>query len=281
MPKNLSLFGKYLQDVGKAIRKGWKRTQLTKPMPPKAMGLMPSAASQMSLWGADDFKKYTRKQPKCGWTKRFIKPANFRKDFESEALNATIYNLRVSSNALYSIDDAGGFDNYILRSPPQELRSNTGEKMRNLMYYYMKNPDIYQWGLPWKVLMRKRAQQDPHYYRYVHEARKAYATKKMEMQHSKYSPYYLPTEAAMHPARQEFMEGSLETKLDLWWKSSPQLEAAFRRRLGEAKSFERAHPDHRELHGFKVGEGMGGGGPSGTAVRKRGKTHKYRAIRPY
>ncbi|CAL1153657.1 unnamed protein product [Cladocopium goreaui] len=39
------------------------------------------------------------------------------------------------------MDDAGGFDNYILRTPPQELRSATGEKMREVMYFYMKNPE--------------------------------------------------------------------------------------------------------------------------------------------
>lgn len=44
------------------------------------------------------------------------------------------------------------------------------------------------------------------------------------------------------------MEGSLQPELKLWWRESPALTAAFRRRLGEAKSFEQAHADHREPH---------------------------------
>merc|ERR550537_837821 len=110
-------------------------------------------------------------------------PHTHRRDFESEALNTTIYNLRVTPNALYSMDDAGGFDEYILRTPPQELRSNTGEKMRQLMYFYMKHPEIKSWGLPWKVLMRKRNQSDPYYARYCHEARKARSVSATETQH--------------------------------------------------------------------------------------------------
>ncbi|CAK8999668.1 Uncharacterized protein SCF082_LOCUS6180 [Durusdinium trenchii] len=49
------------------------------------------------------------------------------------------------------MDDAGGFDNYILRTPPQELRSATGEKMREVMYFYMKNPEAgCIWEKRWK-----------------------------------------------------------------------------------------------------------------------------------
>ena len=33
---------------------------------------------------------------------------------------------QVTSSALYNMDDAGGFDNYILRTPPQELLSSHG-----------------------------------------------------------------------------------------------------------------------------------------------------------
>jgi len=36
----------------------------------------------------------------------------------------------LTANATYAIDDAGGFDNYILRTPPEELRSTHGERLR-------------------------------------------------------------------------------------------------------------------------------------------------------
>ncbi|CAJ1431728.1 unnamed protein product [Effrenium voratum] len=86
-----------------------------------APGPFPSAASQMSLWGDDDYKAYTVKRWSGRWTRRKMNPLTFKKDFQSDALNSTIYNLRVSGPALYSMDDAGGFDNYILRTPPQMM----------------------------------------------------------------------------------------------------------------------------------------------------------------
>eukprot|EP00418_Pyrodinium_bahamense_P040628 CAMPEP_0179200704 /NCGR_PEP_ID=MMETSP0796-20121207/99885_1 /TAXON_ID=73915 /ORGANISM="Pyrodinium bahamense, Strain pbaha01" /LENGTH=161 /DNA_ID=CAMNT_0020905259 /DNA_START=112 /DNA_END=594 /DNA_ORIENTATION=- len=134
--------------------------------------------------------------------------AGRRKDFQSEALNATIFNLRVTGSALYAMDDAGGFDNYILRTPPQELRSATGEKMREVMYYYMRNPEVKKWGLPWKVFLRQRARKDPEYARYAHEAKKEASGHTVARQHARFSPYYLPSQALLHPARQEFIEGS-------------------------------------------------------------------------
>lgn len=104
---------------------------------------------------------------------------------------------------------------------------------------------------------------------------------KMARQHANFSPYYLPTQALLHPARQEFMEGSVQPKLNLWWRQGPAMEAAFRRRLGEAKSFERAHADHREPLGFRYGQTMGGGGRNNTTPRLRDKQHHFRAMRPY
>lgn len=215
------------------------------------------------------------------WSKKFKEPMKYKKDFSSDALNTTIHNLRITPSALYSMDDAGGFDNYILRTPPEELRSATGEKMREVMYFYMNNPEVKAWGLPWKVYLRGRNRQDPAYARYVHEARKEASSKIQAVQHVKFSPYYLPTHALMNPARQEFVEGSVQPQLNLWWKESPALAAAFRRRLGEAKSFERAHADHREPSGFRYGGTMGGGGKASTQVRQRSKTHRYRHLRPY
>jgi len=281
MPKNLSLFGAHLQNVSRRIQEKFRREQITRPIPPKAHGRVPSAGSQMALFGDDDYKYRAKANPHCSYVRKLLKPTVYRKDFHSDALNTTIFNLRVSSSALYNMDDAGGFDQYILRTSPEELRSATGEKMREVMYYYMRNPEVKQWGLPWKVFLRNRSRQDPEYTRYVHEARKEASGHSVAKQHARFSPYYLPTQALMHPARQEFIEGSVQPKLNLWWREGPALEAAFRRRLGEAKSFERAHADHREPMGFRYGGTMGGGGPSNTSPRKRDKKFKYRQLRPY
>lgn len=234
----------------------------------------------MALWGGDDYQFITRKKY-ASWTKRMYKPAWIRKDFQSDALNSTLFNLRVTGSALYGMDDSGGFDEYIKRTPPEELRSATGEKMREVMYYYMKNPEAKEWGLPWKVFLRKKARADPAYARYVHEARKQHSGIAQASQHAKFSPYYLPSEALMHPARQPFVEGSVQPQLNLWWRDSPALEAAFRRRLTEAKSFERAHADHREPTGFRYGRGHGGGGKQGTTPRRISKTHRPRKGRPF
>lgn len=281
MPKNLSLFGAYLQNVSRKLKDGFKKSQITRIIPPKAYGRMPSASSQMALWGDDDFNSYTVKRWSGRWHRRHIQPANFRKDFHSDALNSTIFNLRVTGSALYQMDDKGGFDNYILRTPPEELRSATGEKMREVMYFYMKNPHVKAWGLPWKVFLRKKNRKDPDYARYAHEAKKEASGRTMAAQHVRFSPYYLPTQALINPARQEFAEGSVQPQLNLWWREGPALEAAFRRRLGEAKSFERAHADHREPLGFKYGETFGGGGRNNTCPRMRSKTHHFRNLRPY
>mmetsp|Transcript_106921 Transcript_106921/g.300655 ORF Transcript_106921/g.300655 Transcript_106921/m.300655 type:complete len:282 (+) Transcript_106921:76-921(+) len=281
MPKNLSLFGAYLHGVGKRMQKGFKRTQITRLVPVKSYGRTPSASSQMALFHSDDVNFATRKRWSGRWTRKRHDPLNYRKDFHSEALNTTIYNLRVTASALYAMDDTGGFDNYILRTPPQELRSATGEKMREVMHFYMKNPGIRAWGLPWKCFLRKRNRADPMYARYAHEAKKEASGRALAHQHVRFSPYYLPTQALMHPARQEFVEGSIQPKLNLWWRESPALEAAFRRRLGEAKSFERAHADHREPMGFRYGQTFGGGGADCREEHKRDKHHRFRHVRPY
>lgn len=242
---------------------------------------MPSASSQMSLWGSEDHNQITRKTWSGRFTKKWLNPLNYRKDFHSDALNTTIYNLRVSSSALHSMDDAGGFDQYIQRTPPEELRSATGEKMKEVMAFYASRPDVKAWGLPWKVFLRAKDRRDPEYARYSHEAKKEASGRTQARQHARFSPYYLPSQALMHPARQEFVEGSIQPELNLWWRDTPALEAAFRRRLGEAKSFERAHADHREPLGYRLGQTMGGGGAQAHTPRKRSKTHRFRHIRPY
>jgi len=281
MPKNLSLFGAYLQGIGKNIQKNYRRSQITRIVPPKALGNVPSASSQMSLFGGDDFNQYTKKRWSGRWNYHHTYPNCYRKDFKSEGLNTTIFNMRVTPNALYSMDDAGGFDNYILRTPPQELRSATGEKMREVMHFYNRRPDVKAWNLPWKVFLRGKDQKDPEYARYKHEAKKEASGRSVAQQHAKFSPYYLPSAALMHPARQEFVEGSVQPQLNPWWKESSALEAAFRRRLQEAKGFELAHADHREPMGFRYGQTFGGGGAPNTCPRMRSRTHKFRQLRPY
>lgn len=281
MPKNMSLFGAYLQNVSRRLQKGYKRSQITRVVPPKAYARTPSASSQMTLWHGDDINNYARKRWSGRWTRKHNMPICYRKDFQSQALNTTVHNLRVTPSALYAMDDAGSFDDYVLRTPPEELRSATGEKMREVMYFYMKNPHVKAWGLPWKVFLRKRNRKDPEYARYMHEAKKESSNKATAAQHAKFSPYYLPSHALMNPARQEFVEGSVQPKLNLWWRDSPALEAAFRRRLAEAKSFERAHADHREPMGFRYGQTMGGGGRNNTTPRMRDKQFHFRSLRPY
>mmetsp|Transcript_25249 Transcript_25249/g.58829 ORF Transcript_25249/g.58829 Transcript_25249/m.58829 type:complete len:282 (+) Transcript_25249:72-917(+) len=281
MPKNLSLFGAHLQNVSRKIQLKFQKNQITKVVPVKAYGRVPSAASQMSLWAGDDYNYYAKVHPSCKWKRRHVHPNVYKKDFQSDALNTTIFNLRVTPNALYSMDDAGSFDDYILRTPPEELRSATGEKMREVMYFYMRNPEVKSWGLPWKVFLRQKNRKDPEYVRYAHEARKEASGITAARQHARFSPYYLPSHALLHPARQEFVEGSIQPKLNLWWREGPALEAAFRRRLSEAKSFERAHADHREPMGFRYGQTMGGGGKNNTTPRLRTKQHRYRHLRPF
>merc|ERR1719213_969201 len=144
------------------------------------------------------------------------------------------------------------------------------------MHFYRSRPDVKAWALPWKVFLRAKDRKDPAYARYKHEARKEASGRKVAAQHARFSPYYLPTAALMHPARQEFVEGSVQPQLNLWWRETPALAAAFRRRLAEAKSFERAHADHREPSGFRYGQTMGGGGKQATQVRLRSKNHRYR-----
>ena len=99
----------------------------------------------MTLWGDDDFNYHTRKVFESQnfalklesvrwdgrWTRKKVRPVSSKKDFHSDALNCTIHNLKaaslgskgelheVTASALYNMDDAGGYDNYILRTPPQ------------------------------------------------------------------------------------------------------------------------------------------------------------------
>ncbi|EAA21816.1 hypothetical protein [Plasmodium yoelii yoelii] len=60
MPKNLNLFGKYLRRLGKSHKKGFKKKQIIHPIPVKAYGRVPSAASQTGLYHDEDYNYYTK-----------------------------------------------------------------------------------------------------------------------------------------------------------------------------------------------------------------------------
>lgn len=282
MPKSLELFGRHIRRECKFRQGTFRKYQVTKLVPNNAMGRVPSAASQMSLWHNDDFNAYWKVSAFNTIFRKRTSPFTTRKEFKSDKLNSTVTGLRVTPSALYAIDDKGGFDDYVMRTPPEELRSNAGEKMRNLMYYYMENPQVKAWSLPWHVLSRKRDKADPIYAKYRYQLRKSDNEAKSDVSHSVYSPYYLPkTDAGLYPQRDMFATGKLAPKLNLWWKDDPKVETEFRRRLTEAKSFEEAHPDHREAGSYRKGEGAGGGGGQGRAVRPRSKTYRGRQLRPY
>ena len=282
MPKSLSLFGRYVRRQGKYCQWTFRKYQITKLIPNKAAGRVPSASSQTGLYHNDDFNAYWKVSAFNTLYRKRTSPFAIRKDFKSEALNTTVRDLRVTPSALYAVDDKGGFDDYILRTPPEDMRSNTGEKLRNLIHYYQANPDIRAWSLPWKVLMRKRDQADPVYARYRHELKKSFWSKRLEDRHARFSPYFLPsTDDGLFPQRDVFVGKSSPNKLDLWWKKTPELESAFRERLTQAKSFEEAHPDHREPGAYRKGEGMGGGGKHNRSPRPRSKTYRSRVTRSY
>ena len=102
------------------------------------------------------------------------------------------------------------------------------------------------------------------------------------VQHAPYSPYFLPTDELMEPARDKFMPGcDQHGELNKWWAESPELEKRFRARLLEAKSQEFRFPDLREPDAYTQGYGKGRGGAHSKNVRRREKRHNYRQQRPY
>eukprot|EP00913_Durusdinium_trenchii_P030788 g28834.t1 len=107
----------------------------TRIVPPKAYGRPPSASSQMSLWGDDDYTYRQRKLWNGKGERHRITPFTNKKDFHSDALNSTIYNLKVTASAMYNMDDAGGFDNYILRTPPQDGRRAGKHQMSSMFMH--------------------------------------------------------------------------------------------------------------------------------------------------
>jgi large subunit ribosomal protein L28 len=282
MSKSLSLFGRYIRHKGKHAQWTFRKYQVTKMIPNNAAGRTPSAASQTGLFHNDDFNAFWRVSAFNTIFRKRTKPHVTKKDFESDNLNSVVRNMRVTPSAMYAMDDKGGFDQYLMRTPPEEIRSNTGEKLRSLMYYYMDNPVVKKWALPYRALMRKRDRLDPHYARYMYSLKQTQRHRSAARSHSQFSPFYLPkSDDGLYPQRDRFPESTAAPRLDLWWKSSPEVESSLRLRLTQAKSFEEAHPDHRIEGAFRKGEGAGGGGKSSGNPRPRSKTYRNRQIRSY
>ncbi|CAD2100576.1 mitochondrial ribosomal protein L28 precursor, putative [Plasmodium vinckei] len=281
MPKNLNLFGKYLRRLGKSHKKGFKKKQIIHPIPVKAYGRVPSAASQTGLYHDEDYNYYTKVSYSLKKTRIKIKPNVFKKHIVSNILNTIIPSVRITTSALHAIDDAGGFDNYILRTPPEELRSNFGEKLRNVMYFYLSHPNVRTFTLPWKIFMSRFQQSDYYYAIFQHLKKKRLYELYKNKESGKYSPYYLPNDKSLHPQRQQFPINTEITGLNLWYNKNKILKKAFVDKLKEAKSFDQAYTDHHFIGSYRKGRGRGGGGKHGRTPRKRSKTYKYFEIRPY
>jgi len=281
MPKSLSLFGRYIRRQAKSHQWTFRKYQVTKLIPNNAAGRVPSGASQMNLWHNDDFNAYWKVSAFNTVYRKRTKPHSMVKAFQSESLGPRQVKVRVTPSTLYAIDDKGGFDEYITRTPPEELRSTAGEKMREVMSFYNENPDAKAWGVPWNVFVRKKDRADPLYARYRANLRKAVSAERLEDRHSRYSPYYLPrSDDGLYPQRDVFYGNGIPRKLNLWWKTDKSVEEAFRKRISAAKSFEEAYPDHQDPDGYRKGEGAGGGGGQGNP-RPRSKTYRSRKSRPY
>jgi large subunit ribosomal protein L28 len=282
MPKSLSLFGSYIRNQNKFCQKTFRKYQVTKLVPNNAMGRVPSAGSQTGLWHSDDFNAYWHVSAYNTIFRKLTRPYVRAKSFESRALGKIATNVRVTPSAMYGMDDKGGFDDYLMRTPPEELRSHIGERMRSLIYFYMRNPQVKRWGLPWKVLSRKRDQNDPSYAKFRFNLKKKQAKENENRKHKAFTPFYLPrSDSALFVQRDRFLEGGDVPKLNLWWKTDPRIEEAFRSRLEQGKSFDEAFPDNNELGSYRKGEGAGGGGRSGGNLRPRSKTYRNRHLRSY
>ncbi|EDO06321.1 hypothetical protein BBOV_II003660 [Babesia bovis T2Bo] len=288
MPRHACLFGKYLRLHGFVQRKGFKKNQVIHPIPVKAYGRVPSAASQTGLYHDEDFNYYSKVAFSLKRTRVKLRPNVVKKDIESELLNSTLTNVRVTTSAIHAMTSAGGFDNYILNTPPEQLRSQLGERMRSVAYFYKQFPDIRAMQLPWKLFYSERSRNDPVYTIYKHFMAKALAEKKLANEQKRYSPFYLPPSSGLMPERQHFKMdtpvGDIspddstampnDRKLDLWWKRENR-EAEFRDKLGTATGFDAAHVDVNFLHAYRKGGALGGGGPHGKAVRRRSKTFHW------
>ncbi|GFE54680.1 mitochondrial ribosomal protein L28 [Babesia ovis] len=292
MPRHACLFGKYLRLNGFVQRKGFKKNQIIHPIPVKAYGRVPSAASQTGLYHDEDFNYYSKVAFSLKRTRIKLRPNVVKKDIESNLLNTTLTNVRVTTSAIHAMTQAGGFDNYILNTTPEQLRSQLGERMRSVAYFYKQFPDIRAMQLPWKVFYSERSRKDPAYAIYKHQMAKARAQQLEQREQQRYSPFYLPPTHGLMPERQPFREdiadsvdvapsndaadtsealNDTQRKLELWWKHGNN-EASFRQKLGNATGFDQAHVDTNMLHAYRKGGARGGGGPHGKAVRRSSKT---------
>ncbi|BAM42318.1 conserved hypothetical protein [Theileria orientalis strain Shintoku] len=279
------LFGKYLRLNGRSQCRGFKKNNILHPIPVKAYGRPPSASSQTGLYHDEDYNYYTKVSYSLNKTRIKLKPFVFKKDFESKMLNTTVPNVRTTtsasyrdSTAIHAITSAGGFDNYILNTSPEHLRSHMGEQMRNVMYFYKQNPSFFSIGAPWKVFYSEFQRKDPMYSLYKHMVGKQTSEERRKMEMKRYSPFYMPPVQNLFPERQQFVNDDPNVKLNIWWKNDPQ---SFRNRLGAGRMFERSGVDINYADAYRKGEGRGGGGPSGKSVRRRSKTYRYNVTRPY
>jgi hypothetical protein len=88
--------------------------------------------------------------------RRKLKPFSMQREPHSGSLKEGLGRMRFTPSALYAIDDKGGFDYYIQSTPPEDMRSTTGEILRNLIYKTMEDPSLSLTGIPWRTLARKR-----------------------------------------------------------------------------------------------------------------------------
>lgn len=276
---SLSLFGRYIRQQGKWRQGTFRKYQITKLVPNKAAGRTPSAASQRGLFHSDDFNSYWKISAFNTIYRKRITPHAEPKYFQLSDVGP-VGKLRTTPSALYAIDDKGGVDNYVNRTPPEDLRSTTGERIRDLSRFYQENPVVAQWKTPWTVFSKKRDKMDPYFARYKFLLRRSHKHNLSKSMHGTYSPYFLPqTIDQLNPERTAFVENKAPA-LNLWWKSDPSLEHAFRKRLREAKSFEEAYADRENPGAYRKGEGAGGGGGQGSP-RPRSKTYRSRQSRPF
>ncbi|KAK2198191.1 bifunctional Ribosomal protein L28-L24/L28p-like [Babesia duncani] len=246
MPRYPSLFGKYLRN-NRAAQISFKKKQLVHPIPVKAYGRVPSASSQQGLYHDEDFNYYTKVSFSLHKKRIKLKPNVFRKDFTSRLLNCTLKNVKCTTSALHAITDQGGFDKYILNTPPEHLRSKFGETLREVMYFYMENPglhfyytlhaDIASLGLQPHVFATRQNRQDPIFAIYQHFTSTAKKQLAYEKRQARFSPFYLPPESGMlmHAMHTLGLMPSVEgtatsgTRLNLWWNKNAN---QFRARLG-------------------------------------------------
>lgn len=243
------------------------------------MGRVPSASSQMGLFHSDDFNSYWRISAFNTIYRKRINPFSTPKALSSMTMGH-IGKVRLTPSAMYAIDDKGGLDNYINRTPPEELRSTTADKLRELSIFKEEHGEVTGWNLPWRVLSRKRDKLDPMFARFKFLLKKEKDHNLSRSIHATYAPYFLPrSDSDFYPERMPFSKSN-STELNFWWKSDKKLEEAFRARLRDAKSYDEAHPDRNIIGSYRKGEGAGGGGGQGSP-RPRSKTYKSRQSRPY